>query len=762
MLIRPRTNSLRLESGGELAVENFKGLCVLPLWVVSIAFYGVIISTSAHGQDQTQVLAPTIEPQVPAAAEATSLQEIVVTAQKREQRLQDVPISVTAITSDALSRANVFGVTDLPKLAPGLNIDAGVGVALPFLRGVGNPSNVLGNESSVAFYVDGVYVSRLQPSFLDFLDVERVEVLNGPQGTLFGRNASAGAINIVTKIPSFEPEVNAEIGYANYDTTTARFYASTGLTDNLALSVTGLFRDQREGWGNSVSTGAENGGLDNHKAFRADLRFTPSSSTEIQLSADYLHSDTDVGMPNTIFRGFTQGGTDPVRQLLPLSFYDTRSTIRPTVTDEVWGSTLRIKQGFNSFDITSLTGYSGARGDARQDVLPEPEPYETAVLNYITRQLSEELQIASHPGSYANWLGGLYYLDSYAAYDPTSLAGSFIGPGNDLLIYGTQDTKSYAAFGQVTVPIFEDTNLTVGGRYTYDVLHASGATDLDLGETSNVLAPEITPTATFKKPTYKISLDHHFLPELMVYTSYGRGFKDGVFNLLGISPTPVNPEVIDTEELGFKDELFDRRIRFNGTFFYSKIHDLQVQIFENNLTELANAKSAVSKGFEFQLDSNITSQLTGRLSGQFLDAYYTSYNNAPFTSTNPDPPYGNLPFVGIDASGYRLPRAPSVSLSAGATYTIATSLGKTEFSLDYAYKSSYFFDPGNSLRQKPVGLLDANVRLYPTKHFSIGAWGKNLTGEQYYIFANESAGTVGTPAAPAAPRTFGITFYYNR
>ncbi len=734
------------------------------------------VAIFAAGVAQAQSVPPPVPPSGQSAAtgsasqtkdarENTGLTDIVVTAQRREQRLQDVPVSVVALSSAALARANITVATDLPKLAPSLVINQASGVVLPFLRGIGNPTTVVGNESSVAVYVDGIYLSRLAPAYLEFSDVERIEVLSGPQGTLFGRNASAGLINIITREPSNTPELTADVGYANYDTRTARLYATGPITDNLAASVSGVFANQRNGWGKNVTTGQDFGGLDNHKAVRGKLKFTPSERTTIVVSGEYLNGTTDVGIPGNGFPGTTLGSKliVPVQPLSPVGFYDTRDTFNGYTHDEAYGFSGRIQQKFDEFIITSLTNYSHANGFTKFDTDFQAANFQQAILNYRTHQFSQELQVSSRPRSPISWIVGAYYLNSLAGYDPTTLSGlqfGVYGPGaNSLNIVSQQVIHSYAAYAQATFPIVEHTNLTIGARYTYDQLYANGRQDVLLGAGGSLpVAPYATSKATFQKPTWKASLDHHFNEAIMVYGSYSRGFKDGTYNLLSAITTPVNPEVLDTFELGAKTEFFDRRLRVNLALFLNKLKDPQVQVFENNLASVENACCATSKGFEFQVEGQLSERLTLRATGTLLDAYYTGFKNAPFTSTNPNPPYGNFPYSQFDATGRDLPRAPNTAITGGASYWIPMGSGKTSFDVNYAYNGGYYFSVIQQVHQGAYGLLDARVKFATrSDRWSVALWGKNITDERYSIYAPEQGGYTGVPNAVGAPRTYGIT-----
>ena len=220
------------------------------------------------------------------------LEEIIVTAQKRSQNSQDVPVAVSAVDASVLANANVTSAAELGKIVPSLRVFTPANTVTPFIRGIGNPNALNGSEGSAAVYIDGVYLARPSVAFLQLNSIERVEVLKGPQGTLFGRNASAGLIHIITREPTGEPMLEGSIGYGDYDTTRAGVYASTGITDSFAFDVAGLIIKQNDGFGKNVATGLEYGKEDT-KAIRTKLRWEADTDTTVTIVGDYSESEND-------------------------------------------------------------------------------------------------------------------------------------------------------------------------------------------------------------------------------------------------------------------------------------------------------------------------------------------------------------------------------------------------------------------------------------------------------------------------------------
>lgn len=724
----------------------------------SIVGFMVISSLALNHAKAQTVAAP--------ADQGAGLEEIVVTAQKRTQSLQDVPISVNAFNAQTLARGNITSLIDLREVSPSLNVNIEGGIVMPFVRGIGNFNNVIGDEASVATYVDGVYISRLSESDLKLNDVERVEVLAGPQGTLFGRNASGGAINIITKDPTQDTVIHADAGFANYGVSTADLYVATGITDKLTGSVAVIFQNQNQnqGWGRDLTTGAATG-FDNYSGVRAKLLFEPFDETQIRLTYNNSQSRSDVGNTWTNAQG-TQHGTlvPPYTLLNPPSFYDSINDFDGYVTERDWGTSLRIDQQYSDFRLSSLTAYLQHTERSALDIDFTPAPYGVALLDAQTQQISEEFQIASLNESTVKWIAGLYYLGESAAYPPAIESGLLAGgPGNSIQIFSEVRNQSYAGFGQATFPVLPDTNLTVGLRYSSDHLQADGRLDLATPGSVVPQAPPVNTGVDFSKVNYKASLDHHFNPSVMAYILASTGYKAGTYNTLPIASTAVQPETLTNYEIGAKTEFLDHRLRINGAIFYDNLKDPQEEVIVTGLESLVNAPGAKVQGLEIAIDGQATDQLAVHAGYQHLHAYYSSFPDAPFTSQNPNPPYGNYPYTSWNATGFPLTNAPANTGNISLNYKLPSgAYGGADFYINYAYNSGFYFQPDPTYRQTAFGLLDANLRwILPSPRWTINLWGKNLTHTDYYINIGEEGGPQGYTAAPGAPRTFGVRVTYD-
>jgi iron complex outermembrane receptor protein len=720
-----------------------------------IATAGLMLAAAMEATAQTP---PPVSDnqQVPGSG---ALEEIVVTAQKRSQNEQDVPVSVESFSADALASANVNSIMDLSKLDPSLVMNAGQGVANPFIRGSGTLVNNVGDESSVAVYLDGVYLSRVPLSYLDLNSIERVEVLDGPQGTLFGRNSSGGLVQIITRDPSLDaPVLNEQVGYAKYDTVTEQFYGSVPLTSRIAFDVAAVYRRQFDGWGQNVNNGLPIG-FDDHGAVRTKWLFEVSDDTTIKLWADYSRANYDQGLPDNVYRGTTLGNlaTGLTTPLGPVGFYDSRAGVHPHTIDNIYSVEGRVTHNFSFMNVSSLTAYVNSHGGNTFDGGYQATPFLDIQLNEKNQQLSEELQFASNSDSWVTWTAGLYYLDETAGYPGASLSGPAFAPLTGVTYISTEQTASYAGYSQVTVPIVtRSDNITAGIRYTHDALHGYGLTLID----QSIIAPgsQLNNRTSFNKPSYKASYDHHFDADIMAYASVSDGFKDGTYNTLPISAVAVQPETTTSYELGMKSEFFDHRMRVNGALFWNKIDNLQVQEIKESLTDLVNAGGAVVKGIDFSVDGKVTQYLSARINTELLPtAHYTTFVNAPFTSPNPNAPFGNFPYTSESAGGDRLPVTAHSTIKAGLDYRIPTDIGPLLLSADWSYNSGYFWTPDHEIRQDAYDLLGGSAKwTSPDNRWSATLWAANITGTKYYLYAAQQGNAFGVASSPAAPRTFGI------
>lgn len=733
------------------------------------------------------------EPNAAQEANGDQLVEIVVTAQRREQNLQDTPVAVSAFSSAALTASGVTNVREIAQLEPSINVPAVAGVYLPFLRGIGNSAaGTVGNEASVATYIDDMYYSRLSTAYLQLGSIDRVEVLKGPQGTLFGRNSSGGAIQMFTKDPGSSAELNATIGYANYDTISGQLYASAPVTDTLAWNISVGASDQRDGWGRSITTG-EDAFLGKHVTVRSKLVWEPGSQTRVKLVGFYAYSKSDIGFTAErhsgsygssanwakLGRPFPPGYPNPPIRLPSLAdvpgdnFYNTRLNFQPFQREEGYGASLRIDQELGFADIVSISGFRNSKGVGRYDADYTAQNFFFGDLNSIDRQITQELQIKSKRGSTIDWILGAFYFHSKSGFSPIVIRGdlidALIAPGASQNIYGVQTIDSYSVFGQATAPIGDKTNLTLGLRYTRDDVSGRGRTTATVpGAGERAISPVFEDAKSFERVTWKGAIDHHINDDLMAYASISRGFKAGTYNTFPLDTAPARPEIVDSYEIGLKSELFDRRVRLNGALFWNDIKNPQLLVVINRgLTVgqgLANAEKARVRGGEFGLEALPASGLTLRAAATYLDGKYLKFTNAPFYALNGVTLVGPVPG---DASGNRLPQVPKWRFNAGFNYAAETGAGRLVADAGVAYTGRFTWNADNRIFEKAVALVNASLNLTPSSAdwMTIGVWGKNLGNVKYYSVSQESSGPAGDIggdiASPAAPRTYGASLSFR-
>jgi iron complex outermembrane recepter protein len=685
--------------------------------------------------------------------EDTSVQiaEIVVTAQKRSERLQDVPITVSAFDAATMSAIGVTDAANLPEVTPGLIVNQEIFAPLFAIRGVGNQNAaVVGAEPAVSLYVDGVYFPAANGAIFDFNNLERVEVLDGPQGTLFGRNAIGGVIQVITKTPSQTPHIDFDVGYANFNTTRFDLYATGGITASLAADVAIHYEDQADGWGVNLFNGdpifrTRDVGVRSKWLLTLD-------DTRVTLSATYNHLVTDVAAGYYIYPGYKalDGRIGP-----PGGFYDIDSNTQPKVFVTSYGGSITVEQDLHWASLKSITAFNRtipAFPSFDQDATP---------LNIVNspsfareHTVTQELQLGSPEGSALKWLTGLYYFNDHAGYDPAGGNGTAYDPLS-VAINTLQYTASYAGFAQATATILPATNLTLGVRYTSDHRHIVGQTDTTVNATG--LPGPVLGTgnqeAGWDKTTFRASLDHHFTDDILTYISFNRGFQSGVFNTYDASAPAVKPEVLDASEIGLKTEFLNKRLIFNSAAYFYKFTNMQLQKTIDGSAILENAASAHIKGLDASIDLIPVRNLTLRVNASYIDSEFTSYPDAP---VNVPAVGGGLATVTGNDTGNQLPYAPKYSFNVGGDYAVPTSRGNYSFSINYAYTDALFINPDNLIKQPGFGLLNGSITWASLDgKWDARLWGKNLTETHTYLYSLEQA--LGPTFAPAAPRTVGIT-----
>lgn len=704
----------------------------------------------------------------------TGLEEVIVTAQRREESAQRVPIAVTALSADALERAGIQSLPQVAQLTPGLQFQAIGASSTPFLRGVGATTTVLGAEAGTALYVDDVYISSQSAALMSLPNIAAIEVAKGPQGTLFGRNATGGVIQIHTRRPSQDTAAELKVGYGNFSTWDASLYATTGITDTVAMDLTLYASEQEEGWGKNLVTG-EDAYTHSDYIARSRLLLTPSDRTEINIIGEFEKLENDVGYATRLPAAGELGQNE--RALLTGAqftggFWDTNLDFDSGSEFESRALSVDWRQSLGAVDFRSISAYRKLTVDGRVDFDLSSAPLAHVWIPVEDETFSQEFHLMSPEDSDSRlqWLLGLYYYHQDASYPnfrqygtlftlpPSVLAGTATQ-----LIYldSTQKTDSYAGFAQGTYALTDATNLTLGGRYTSD-RRCLDATQYNPSFTTSLLPRHQEGCESFPKFTYKGALDHLITPDMMVYGQVSRGFKSGFFNSQTLQspgsdpsvPAAVKPETIDAYEVGLKSDWLASRLRVNASAFYYEYEDMQVNAFVNATSRITiNAASSTVRGLELEVQAAPIDGLNILVSGAYLDAKYSDFPGAPAFTPRTASPWGMVASQ-FNAKGNDLPNAPEFTGTLSVTYQLPLLGGDLSMNGTLYHNGGYYFDTENRLKQEQYQLLSASVTWKSRHDFSVSLWGNNLTNEEVLAAANPTIG--GDSLTPRPPRTYGV------
>jgi len=708
-----------------------------------------------------------------AGAAPQRVEEIVITAQRRSENLQNVPITVTALTERALTKAGVTTTIELQAITPGLvTIESG-SAFLPYIRGVGSDQVAEGSDSSVATYIDGVYVAFKAANILELNDIARIEVLKGPQGTLFGRNATGGALNITTKDPGASSTADLDVGYGSFDEKSAHVYLSTPLTDTLGVNFAAS-HDQDDGYIRDFTTGHKVGALNSTTA-NTKFVWKPTTKFTAKLGLQYVESSDNAPQADHFVVG-----TNPVALPgvpTPTGNFNTGADATPPVKVSEGTARLELKYDFGYASLVSITGYQQGFETSGADEDSTAAPLEAVQVKAKNTTFSEELQLVSDATKPFQWIVGGFYMNDrelqqyvhIAVGLPLNPTAAEFGPASQFLAFHpTIPTISRAVFGQASYNITDRDRITVGLRYTEETKAYNNVLDAYFPNGSGGLAFAAVGTGnglkTFSVPTWRFSYDHHFSGDLMAYVSYNRGFKSGLFQdtVLGANQKAVNPEILDAYEGGLKADLFEHRLRLNGSGFYYDYSNIQVSILSagSGVTSTENAGAAQMYGLDLDATAAPIEDLNLRAGLELLHSEYTNYPNASVFEQNPAGP-GNISTT-VNAKGESTVYAPKVTFNLGADYTIrALPFGdRLAFAGNYYYNDGYDVQPaapgGEYSRVNSFSTLNANITWF-AKHdgLYVKLWGENLTDAIYPIYSLPN--NFGFGRANAKPTTAGVT-----
>ena len=703
---------------------------------VALAGLAMAMATAAPA------LADDAKPDQAKATETGQLDEIVVTAQHREENLRLVPIAVNAVSADTLKNAGVSDTSTLVQAVPSLNFTRSGPSGIFVIRGVATPNGAAGEEGSTAVYVDDVYQPDLASTINNFNNIERIEVLNGPQGTLFGRNATGGLIRIITKDPSTSHTVfNGQIGYGNYDIISGQAYLSTPLNDKAAIDVAFTGQNQGQGLGYDSTLGTDVR-KDSHWGVRSKLVLHPSDSLKVTLAGDYYRTDdtTAVYIFPISFSSVTGLSTGPISGQDSPAGYPSGTHIR------AWGlhATVDFDAGFAN--LTSITSYRKLDNHSDFDVDGTATDLFHLYYDSGSRTFQQELRLASKSTEPLSWQVGAFYLHGISIQDQIQTGLALRGASLHIVARGVTD--SIAGFGEATYALTPSTHLTGGVRVTSDHRKLPiGYTDTLAGgavlaHKTNALGPDAA--KTFNQVTFRAALRQDLSDTVNLYASVNRGFKSGEFNLQSPQDPTVDPETIMAYEGGIKGDFLDRHLRINLAGFHYDIDNYQVRSSPNGISLLANAAKVKIDGFDVNAEAAVSSQFHLTVGASWLNARYSSFPKATVTAFLPSG----------DATGKQTALAPHFTLNAGGTYTVPLG-GARELRLtaNVTHKSSYVFEPDNLLRQPAYTVVNASVEFKLDEHVSFEGWMRNVGDKNYNV---QMVTAVGQAALAAQPRMYGL------
>lgn len=729
------------------------------------------------------------DPQNVEAEDNAGMADIVVTAQKRETNLQRTPIAMSAVSGDALRAQQVSGIDSLAQSLPSVNFGQTTGNARIAIRGVGFDNISIGNEGRVAYHVDGVYVSRPSSALASFYDVERIEVLRGPQGTLYGRNATGGAINVILAGPTNHVEGFVEGTYGNYDLRKVEGAVGGPLSEAVSARLSFSIVD-RDGYGRNLTTGSD---IDDQstRAFRGQLRIHPNEAVDIRLMADYFKEDdhaygfhfispgsipapatgTSPALPGAIPKGLRLGG------IAPTNFRDSTSDFGPFNNREFWNLTATAKFGLGGVDLASVTGYRHAKFRTITDLDATSAPLTVYDQLERSRTFSQELRLS---GDFARgeWMiGGFYFHESLFGGTRVALDPAIFGSNDSsvplppltyirqgVALIGQQTTNAFAGFASGKYDLTDTFAIRVGARYSSE---RKSIDELSRNVLTVAYPPVLdrlvaTPPGVRRQTSHvwssftpSVTLEYQASDALFVYATYAKGFKSGGFNLGNLQP-PFAPEKITDYEVGLRADWLDGGLRTNLSGFYYDYKNLQVSQVNGVIILIQNAASARLYGMEAEVTARPVNDLNLTANLSLLHSEYRDFVSA-------DPARALL--GPIDLAGNRLTQSPTYTLNLSADYTLHSKIGDFNLRGEGRFAGKTFFTQYNldHTSQPSYSLFNAFLNWKDGNGLTVGAFVRNIGNKRIISSGLIGSGLVGFPFVGTyePPRTYGISLGYT-
>jgi len=744
------------------------------------------------------------EAPAPSAGTADEVGEVVITARHRSEDVEKAPVAVSVLGGDFLAKTDTINIQEVALLEPTIQFsffnarNANINI-----RGLGNNIGLAsdGLEPGVGFYVDQVYYDRPATATFDLPDLSQIEVLRGPQGTLFGKNSTAGAINISTSRPTFTPEATGEVTGGNYGDFQAKASVSGPIIDNVLAARLSVSTDTHQGY--LTNTNAR-GDVNDARSltFRGQLLYTPNSNFKLRLIADYGKQDSNccdlalagvVSPPNgknfyTLSEAFGyKPAVDPFDRQA-----DTNSPIH--ANQETGGISAEADWTVPGVILTSVSSWRFWNWWPANDSDYTPLSVLTLSQNGdYQKQYSQEFRIASTGSRRVDFVGGLYLfheeIDAVGATQYGNAASAFLlgstvpsaaANGYTLNFTGKYNTTSYAAFGQSVWHITSKWNLTTGLRYTYDDKHgtfdqiASGGASLAAYpaavQSALLAARAALGTSDYFQVATKqgdlsgqADLSYQVTSSVLTYVNYARGYKSGGLNLVqlpaGVDPV-VAPESVDSVEAGVKTRLWDRRVTLNADLFWERDRNYQANIYDPTLFKqyLANVPEVRSEGLEADINAEPLPYLSLYASGSYDDAIYASYADGICGLENITQTHCNL-------SGAPLAGTPRWAAAAGGeirhAFDVTPRGAEAYLGMDYSFRSSIYSAATDSIysRLGDLDLVNARLGLRSSNgRWDAYLWARNLFNQNYFTFVAAGVGNTGALFGQLGdPRTYGVT-----
>lgn len=684
-------------------------------------------------------------------ADSASDSDIIVTAQRRQERLIDVPVSVSAVGGDALEDAAVTTSRELSMVVPGLRIEASGAYVQPTVRGISTSVISPTAEANIATYIDGVYQSTMVGAVYDLPDIRQVEVLKGPQGTLFGRNATGGAILINTIKPDLDSATGmVSASYGRFDDWVVKGFVTAPLVEGkVAIGLTGFYENMG-GYKRHIIQNRIVGGLET-VLLRGKLRLQPWEGADFVLTGLYVDRKDATGVKNTNYLGNNAAlATLPPSQIAsrPWEFAGNEDPIANSKQKSV---SLRGDIELGTGTLTTTTAYTDNSNVLTSDSDNSPLAGSFISVPGFNESFQQELVYATEQIGRVRAVGGLFYY--------WSSGGQNLNVNRNVqAIFSREKAESYAAFGEVTVDLSDRISVTGGLRYSHDTQQSFVALALGTG-----IPPATIPKLgekSWNSWTPRASVLFRASERTNLYFTYSQGFKAGLFNTVGFQATPVNPERVKAYEAGIKsNEIRNLSVSLAG--FYYDYKDLQQPtiVSSNNVPrqELRNAASSEIYGAEFTFNWNPVDAFTLSGGATWLHARYLAY---PTAVINVPTGTGGNRQITADVSGNTLIRSPEFSANLTARYVLATSAGDFDAAGTLFYSSKFFIESGNRIVQPAYALVNASLGFRPAgTGLELRFWGKNLTNRAVIYGSNILP--AGDSINHAPPRTYGVEAIYR-